>query len=186
VDGQQDAIVAGGDIAQRIAPGWWRRNRWGLIGLVPALVVALAIPVHDAYGTFWKSQPRDPISVSKGSWVSFDGGSLRLETFAPATETLPDGAAAWRATIDFRATSETALLGCQILMQDSAGSTYDANPVVLTDLGLDVGPATCSSDTGNTTSWHSTIYFMAPRGTDPTAIRVVVSSALPEYVRLGL
>ncbi|HEY2790736.1 MAG TPA: hypothetical protein VGJ28_00165 [Micromonosporaceae bacterium] len=186
MDGQQDVIVAGDDSARRVGAGWWRRNRWGLIGLIPALVLALAVPVHDEYKSFWDSQPRAAIAVSKGDWASYHGGNLRLDTFKQATGSLPHGIAVWGATIDFRATSASALLNCEIQMQDSSGSTYDADPAELIDLGADIGVASCSPDTLGATTWHTTVYFMAPRGTKPTAVRVQVSAALPEYVSLRL
>jgi hypothetical protein len=166
--------------------GWWRRNRWGLIGLVPALGLALAVPVHDEYGAFWNAKPRDPVAATAG-WVSYDGASMHLDALTPALEPgLPAGLGVWRATVDFRSTSGDALEGCAVTMEDASGSTYDANPVELTDLGLDVGPVICAPDGKPAPTWRQVLYFLAPGGVRPVAVRVVVASQLPEYVRLSL
>jgi hypothetical protein len=173
--------------------GWLRRNRWGLVLLGPVVALALALPVHDAYDQFWNTAPRTPVTGAAGGWVTFDGADLRLVGLAPDTDPtdelgtpfpVPSGVTIWRASISFRNAGPTSLLGCDLRLVDPTGTTYEANPDELTDLGVDF--ATCSPDsTGKPpATWTTVVYFVAPSTAHPDAVRVTVDTQLPRYALL--
>jgi hypothetical protein len=195
VEGQHDSGNARQSGVGKVTGDWWRRNRWGLIGLVPAFAVAMAVPVHDQFGAFWDRVPRTAVAAAPSGWVSFDGARMRATALAPAIGlsgdsgpiTLPPTDAVWRATIDFRAPSSSALSDCDLRMVDSAGASYEANPAELTDLGLSVGPATCAPDdtTGTPSqSWTEVVYFLAPSDVRAVSVRVLVPAKLPRFAQL--
>jgi hypothetical protein len=160
------------------------------------LGLALALPAHAAYGTFWNTAPRTPVTAGSGGWVSFAKARLKLTAINPETSlkdfsgdevTLPAGIRAWSATIQFSATNPNALIGCDVTVADPSGATYDADPSELTDLGVNIDLASCTpdSDSGTPpTSWTSVFYFVTPAGVKPAGVRVSLDNQLPRYAWL--
>lgn len=193
---RQEATDPRTDYRTPVSAGWWRRNRWGVTALVPALGLALAIPVHDAYPQFWRKTPRTPVTAT-GGWVGYDSSQMRLVTLTPAAHltsfgtpiTLPAGLRVWRSTITFQSTHPDALDGCDVTMADKAGNTYEANPSELSDLGVDVPFSACAPDSLKAkppTTWTNTIYFLTPASAQPAGVRITSLLQLPRYAWLTL
>jgi len=177
--------------------GWWRRNRWGLAALIPALVAASAVDVGDAYHRLWKSQPRRPVTPSADGWVSFAGGRVRLGELAPATDlgdrdggsfAAPAGVRVWRAEIVFDTGARDAFDGCRLLLEDAAGRTFDAGPAELRGARIPyascVAPRTPPPAAGSTT-FQTMAYFALPASARPVAVRLMLLKQLPAYARLS-
>lgn len=184
--------------------GWWHRNRWGALTLVPLVGLALALPAHDMYSPFWAHAPHAPAASGDGGWVAYGGASMRLAKLTPATDlvdfggtpvVVPKSVGVWRAEIEFRSARPDDLGGCTLTMEDSTGATYGANASELNDLGADTNYASCTPDTdltaspapsggGGQTSWTSVVYFVAPAAAVPAAVRIVLGTKLPKYARL--
>jgi hypothetical protein len=181
--------------------GWWRRNRWGLIALVPALAAALAVNVYEAYESYWKTQPRDSVVASDDEWVAFAGARLRLVELVPADDlkdsnrnvvTPPEGVAVWRVRIAIDAAQPESLAGCELLLEDDAGRTYEDAPRDLAMVSLldalctpdTTGLETSSPGAPTPSTFENVTYFATPSAARPVAVRVTLSGLLPAYARL--
>jgi hypothetical protein len=177
--------------------GWWRRNRWGLLLLVPALVLALYSPAKDAYDRYWEGQPHQPVSAAPGGWVSYGDARMRLVALAVDTSLkdflgepldLADGAQAWRATVGFDTPDSKKLIGCQLYLEAGNGDTFAASPSELANYDLPLPGCAPDETLGASPSpsgaYQTTAYFVLPPNVRPTALRVVLSAKLPAYARL--
>ena len=172
--------------------GWWRRNRWGLVALLPALLGASALDLGDGYDRFWNSQPRAPVGPGADGWVAFAGARVRLAALAPAEDLReyggqpfapPPGVRVWRAAIAFDgAAPGGALAGCRLLLEDAAGRTFDAGPTELRRARTPI--AGCTPPSGARGPYETVAYFVTPAGARPVAVRVVLFTKLPAYARL--
>jgi hypothetical protein len=175
-----------------VTGGWWRRNRWGLVALLPALLVALALQLDDVYDIYWKRQPRQPVSAGADGWVTYGEARLKLVALEPADDLrtfggepfpLPAGVAAWKATIAFEATKE-AIGGCKLSLEDDAGRTYAPSPDELSDARTPF--ASCLPDYDPPPkSYQNEIYFATPESARPVAVRISLFPQLPRYARLA-
>lgn len=173
---------------------WWRRNRWGLVALVPALALAFYAPVHDFYDRYWFGKPREPLSAAAGGWVDYAGARMRLVGMRDMTNEVTDyddkpfklaaGVRVWSATLEFATSDPDRILGCQLSVESAAGSTFDANPSEL--LGADLRYAGCApGGIGTPPPQYQTVaYFVLPSTARPVAVRVSMPTLLPRYVRL--
>lgn len=172
--------------------GWWRRNRWGLLALIPMLAAAGWVHYDDVHDSYWASRPREPVAADASGWVFFAGARIRLVGLEPATDLRtfggepfqpPAGVAAWRATIVLQAPDQEALTGCALLLEDAAGNTYEANPRELD--GARVPFASCTADDEPAPPSYETVaYFATPVSAQAAAVRVTVATRLPRYARL--
>lgn len=90
--------------------GWWRRNRWGLVGVIPAILLLFALSAEYLYEKTYKGKPRNPVPAGADSSFELSGTRLRLVDLGPATDLKaydgkafqpPPGVAIWRARIEF-------------------------------------------------------------------------------------
>jgi hypothetical protein len=186
--------------------GWLRRNRWGLVALVPVLAATVSLQWGDVYDRYWRNEPRQPVTASRDGWVAFAGARMRLTGLGPGTDLEafggepyqpPDGTAVWRAKISFDAPNPDDLAGCEIAMADADGRTYEASPSELASTRAGFASCTPSSSDegtagrdakagGGTTKYEQTVYFLTPSATRPAGIRVTLRSEYPRYALLRL
>ncbi|BCB80925.1 hypothetical protein Pflav_073350 [Phytohabitans flavus] len=119
--------------------GWWRRNRWGLIALLPVLALALAPSVNDALDQY-NRYAHEAVLPSAGGWISYSDARMRLVSFGPATDLKtyggepfqpPDKTKAWKATVEFEAADKEAIIGCDLALEDAEGRLFSTNPAEL-------------------------------------------------------
>jgi hypothetical protein len=174
---------------------WLRRNRWGLVALVPVLAAIVALQWGDVYDRYWGTEARDPVTAGPDGWVSFAGARIRLADLGPGTDLKtyggepfrpPAGTAVWRATVSFAAPRPDRLNGCAIRLTDSAGRVYQANPSDLE--GARTGFVSCTPSTSDegSTEYDVTAYFLTPDESRPSAVRITVSTQYPRYALLRL
>lgn len=119
---------------------WWRRNRWGMMLLPVALVVALAAGSSRIHAYWWVRgfHAQAPVTDGVASLTDeYDDGHLRypiearfrVASFAPAPDVtldnddpLPDGLRAWRLRFAVEADPDIVLSGCSVAVVDSAGN----------------------------------------------------------------
>ena len=174
-------------------PGWWRSNWWGLLALVPAAVLALWSPAHNAYETYHQDT-HQPVNSSPGGWVTYAGAKMRVTAMGPADDLkgidgspakLPGGIRAWRATIEFQTSNPDSIGGCSIFLEDTTGTTYSPDPSELGDYDVPFSAA-CLPDILATPSptFQTVAYFVMPGTAKPAAIRVQLGTEAPRYARL--
>lgn len=174
-------------------PGWWRRNRWGLLLLVPALALALYSPVKTGYRMYWKAEPRQPVAGTPGSWVAYDGARMRLTRLAVDTGpqdflgdpiAIPAGTQAWKATVDFDVPHGVKLSLCTVSLEAADGKTFSPGPDDLKDLDAPFDYCTPEDPDDKSAEYQTVAYFLLPREAHPVALRVIAKTKLPEYARL--
>jgi hypothetical protein len=180
----------------QVTTGWWRRNRWGLLLLVPALALGLYSPARNAYAQYWKKQPHSPVSSTPGGWVSFADARMRVERLAVDPDLkdffgepfkVADGAQPWRAAIDFDTRNQRELAICQVYLEAADGDLYSENPSELGDYDVS-GLTSCGAPDATGApdeKYQVVVYFLLPPGVRPAAVRIIVGGHLPGYARLA-
>ena len=127
------------------APGWTRRNRWGLVALPLALAAALVASSDRVKLYFWDEGLHQPQRGTQGAWLDFrdtytdsEGEHplavrVRLDSVAPATSgrmattplELPPGTKAVTVSLSLEADPALPLSGCRLAVRDAAGTRYD-------------------------------------------------------------
>jgi hypothetical protein len=178
--------------------GWWRRNIWGLIALLPILALALGPSVKEALDRYNRSDAHEAVLPGGDGWVSYSDVRWRLVEFGPATGlTTYDGAPfsppantkVWVATVavdagEKWATDKYAVAGCNLKLEDSEGRQFTANPTELSGSDPSRRVASCSpEDDDSPTPWEVEIYFVLPESAQPAALRIIRGTELPRYAR---
>ncbi|GAB3972399.1 hypothetical protein V1634_07510 [Plantactinospora veratri] len=171
--------------------GWWRRNRWGLLALLPALVLALTPGVKDGYERYSRAEYLEPVGVGADGWATFAGARIRLVELVelpslPGRDDrpvpLPEGVRLWRAELAFELPAPEALIGCLPYLEDREGRLFSANPPELT--GARLPSPGCVADDPAQRTLRVDAYFLLPRPATPVALRIVKATQRPRYARL--
>jgi hypothetical protein len=183
-----------------VSGGWWRRNRWGLAALLPALVAAIGLDVRDGFRHHRDAQPSDPVAAGADGWVTLAGMRMRLAELAPVTQleayggrryAPPASLKAWRAEIVFDGPAPPGgLLGCRLFLEDDTGRTFDASPAELRGARIpiaDCAPQAASAATPprpGRPEYTTLAYFVTPASARPVAVRLTLTGTLPRFARL--
>lgn len=127
------------------APGWWRRNRWGLVALPVALAAALTASSYRVEDQWWLTGSRVAVRAEQGVWAEFSATLLdrtgdvpitlqaRLDEVRPAEVpfggyddelSVPPGAQALAVVLDFQAEPDVPLVSCRLSLVDAEGTEY--------------------------------------------------------------
>ncbi|MBF9127598.1 hypothetical protein I0C86_01090 [Plantactinospora sp. S1510] len=183
-------VASTGDAAAR---GWWRRNRWGVLALLPALALALGPAVRQGYEQMTRAEPRRAVVPGPDGWVTYAGSRMRLAELTSTTELtgrdgrpfpLPAGVRAWRATVLFEPDTPEGVVGCSVWLEDSDGRLSSAGPAELLGAGVLAGGCGPERDAGGR-PYEKVFYFVLPESSSPVAARVVTTSMLPRYAQLS-
>ena len=167
--------------------GFWRRNRWGLLALLPLL--AALLPLHpDNPWELWQREPRFPVTAGADGSVRFGGATLRLSGLAPFKPVRADGrllpvpaqVRAWRATIHISGSIVDApSAACEWRLVDDEGRWFEDDPPEFLPLSLHPGGCT-PEDGGDEVHAH----FLLPADARPAGLQLVVMELLPDYAWL--
>jgi hypothetical protein len=190
--------------------GWWRRNAWGMVLLVPAFAVVAIAPYLNTYDSFLMNQERTPVEPGAAHWVNYHGARMRLvelseETTVPKYDgspvPTPQGMRVVKAVLEFDGVPDD-LGGCQVLLQDTIGERYSESPTELSTLdGVSLPHGGCGIDdrpdpsvsppasptprpSGAPAHWKTICYFVMPTTAYPSAVRIVIETELPRYALL--
>jgi hypothetical protein len=172
--------------------GWWRRNLWGLIALLPILGLALGPTLKESLDLYNRVDAHDAVLPGGDGWVSYSDARIRLVSFGPATDLKtydgepfqpPARTKVWKATLAFDAASKDAVTGCTLALEDSEGRIFSANPTELSGARARF-PACTPEDDNAPSPWQVDMYFMTPEAAQPAAVRVTRGLQLPRYARL--
>ncbi|MBO3103566.1 hypothetical protein [Cellulomonas fengjieae] len=124
------------------APGWWRRNRWALVALPAALVLALAASGDRVRTMWWQQDLRRPATAEGGESIQFRqrvldgvGGTMPVDVqvrldgvddapVLPDDMTLPAGTRAVQVDLTLSADPDVVLTGCSLAVRDATGTRY--------------------------------------------------------------
>ncbi len=177
--------------------GWWRRNIWGLVAMLPALALMIYAAVYSDLEYWQRGRPSQAPSAADGS-AEFAGVRLRLVELAPTTDLKrygnapfvpPDGVTVWRAVIEVESPDPETSPFCTILLEDEAGNRYDVNAEELSKARLPL--ANCRPDTEDPAPvsgrYRTVAHFALATGVDAVAVRLSFGGVdLVRYVRLTL
>lgn len=126
---------------------WWRRNRWALVLLLPALALALAASGVRLQLFWWSYEPHQPTSGALGRPMHFvDHAAYDTHPYvldvtvtvrsvtrvavpvSPGHEwtwPTPDGARWWKVTMQVAADPTTPLSACRLRLLGAAGDEVD-------------------------------------------------------------
>lgn len=188
-------IGAGGDGRER---GWWRRNWWGLAGVLPILAAAVLLSPNESYDRLRDARPQ-AVTPDPQGWVDYRGARLRLAEFGPAELRdslggpfpLPAEVRPWQAIIRLERLPEPdTLSGCEIELEDAAGRRFGSAP---SELAAAYGPdgsglplLSCVSfdEATELGPFDVVASFLLPASARPVALRLTHFLQVPEYVRL--
>ena len=125
---------------------WLQRNRWGLILLVPALVVALAAASFRMVNLYlpWSTDrgiavENQVVIPSERTLVDYPNNEVYAATLTPVALvpaatgddyvefTAAPGARLWRLSVKVEADPEMVLSECSLSLEDAAGTVYEAS-----------------------------------------------------------
>jgi hypothetical protein len=170
--------------------GWWRRNLWGLILVVPLAAGMFTLNASAIYDLNFTSLPKRAVPVDGTGKAVLDDYALRVvevvrvddavelkEVLGSTKAPLPTTVKVWRAILSFAGPDEISG-SCQVELIDGQGRAYTAGP---SELAL--GGTPCYPDDDLQPSpYVSTVYFLLPTETRPTAVRVMWPPRLPRYI----
>jgi hypothetical protein len=128
---------------------WLRRNRWGLVALPVAAVLAVGANAQRVHGYWWDKDLRHAAATGgRDEWVTWSGEFS--DALGPSTRTFrvkvtsteppaPGDAAKLklasdltgiRVTMDFEAAPDQVLSGCRLALLDAEGNRYLYRPMV--------------------------------------------------------
>jgi hypothetical protein len=168
--------------------GWWRRNVWGLILMLPLAAGLFAGNADLLYHANFLAKPRQPAPVDGTGTAVLDDFQVELESFESVREddpdfvdrdiSLPGSVQAWRAIVRFTGPEEVSL--CDVALVDESDRVYPAGPAM-----IPLGAFGCNPDDFESPSpYTSTFYFMLPAQARPQSLRITWDPLLPRYVQL--
>ncbi|WP_238015335.1 hypothetical protein KZZ52_49360 [Dactylosporangium sp. AC04546] len=183
--------------------GWWRRNWWGLLLLVPALVGALTGPYLAEAREYLRdpTKPSTPVVTGADGWASFAGARMRLEQLTEAKNVTDrsrkplaiGSGTVWQATVayDDPSTEQSKLGGCTVYLEDTTGRRFGDRPNELARADIPTGsgcgrPSSSSTRTPPATGsrYQATYYFLLPKDAAPASVWITVPTENPSYARL--
>jgi hypothetical protein len=170
--------------------GWWRRNLWGLILVVPLAVGMFALNTTAIYHLNFTSLPKRAVPVDGTGKAVLDDYALRVvevvrvdntaelnEVLGSTKAPLPTTVKVWRAILSFAGPNDVSS-SCGVELIDGQGRAYTAAPSELA-----VGGTPCyPDDEAQPSPYVSTVYFLLPTESRPSAVRVMWTSRLPRYI----
>jgi hypothetical protein len=185
------------------ARGWWRRNLWGLLALLPLTVGVIAINADLLVKQNLTMQPREPIVGGLGESVHYGDATVRLVSLTQVEPneglvgydgSLAPGLTIWQGIFDVDPDTEDSLIrSCAPTIEDGQGRQYGNYPNELRGgqkgalSGLQADSlGDLDADEARAKPYTSTSYFVLPTGNNPAGVRVVCESALPRYIRFDV
>jgi hypothetical protein len=171
--------------------GWWRRNLWGLLALVPVFALAIGPSAKEGIDRFNRFETYRPITVGADGWADFAGVRIKLVEVTPTTDAktfggdpfvLTGGLTLWRVTITIEAPSTNALAGCAVKLEDKEGRIYGSDPSEVDAARLPY-PGCMPEDDKAPPPFQVVNYFVMPESASPAAVRITRSTETPRYIR---
>lgn len=175
--------------------GWWRRNVWGLILVLPLLAGLFAFNADAFYDRNYSARPKEPVPVDGTGLAKLDDYAVRVMEVASVEnevdvknllgfsgQPLPSSVKIWRVLLSIEAPEESFVTLCKMSLEDANGRLYEFGPSELHG-----GPTIdgCYPDNEDQPSpYTSTSIYLLPAEARPTAVRITWADRLPRYVRV--
>ncbi|MBV1848998.1 hypothetical protein [Catellatospora tritici] len=176
--------------------GWWRRNAWGLVTVVPALAALVFTALLPNLDQLRRNEMPVADAGADGG-VSIAGARVTLVELSQAQLTtslgrpfeLPHGVMAWRAVLRLESADPTHNDYCKIYLEDATGRLFEtgaaeidraatgyatckADPSPLPSPDATPSPATGPDAAAGSRVYETVAYFATPVGTEAVAVRL--------------
>ena len=178
--------------------GWWRRNIWGLLLIVPLIAGTFAFGIDEAYKYNYTMLPKEPVPIDGTGRAVLDDYAARLievkhvETEAElkrverfGQDRLPSNVSVWRGILSIEAPEDSFVTLCDSWLVDGQGRRYRNAP---SELGGDSRSfAACGPDDEKQPAPYTvTFYFLLPSGVRPTALLITWDPQLPRFIEFPI
>ncbi|KQW06164.1 hypothetical protein ASC66_06410 [Leifsonia sp. Root4] len=179
-------------VAAPPAAGWWRRNRWGLLGVIVLLPIGLAAIFADSWLGYFESRPSRAVVAGAEEAVQMPTAafetiaSARLPADTPGAVDMPAGTELVLARL--AVTPATAGVLCEITLAAVDG-VGEWRPIGAGEYGWspEEGLANGACDSARTEPYSVDLAFLVPQTADAD-LELVVENVewFPEYLRIRL
>jgi hypothetical protein len=174
--------------------GWWRRNVWGLILVLPLLAGLFAFNADGFYGRNYRERPKEPVPIDGTGLAKLDDYAIRMMQVAPVENEvdvknmlgfggrpLPSSVKIWRVLLSIQAPEDSFVGLCKMSLEDADGRLYAFAPTELHGGPIISG---CYPDnTDQPKPYTSTSLYLLSAEARPTAVRITWLGQFPRYVR---
>lgn len=179
---------------------WWRRNRWGLLGVLVLAPATIGLTFSSEWGGYYAQRPSVPVVVAAGERVDFAAtawqliGAERIPREDPtvADAGLPAGADLIVVTVavDPRlAEGATSSSMCTFVLNELRGGGVLRSWSTTASSGVDYvadPDAATGCDSERTSAYTAESLFVVPDDAgEEFAVDVEVGSEFPRFLRLG-
>ena len=179
--------------------GWWRRNVWGLVLLLPLLAGLVGLNGHVIYVRNYAERPNEPVPVDATGKATLGDYAVRVIELAPVENEqelkrlrpfdspgLPGSVKVWRLILSVEAPADSFVGQCRIRLNDDAtGRSFAMGPSELTgDGSMRATSDGCYPDDDEQPApFTATTFFLLPAETRPSAVIITWDARLPRFVR---
>jgi hypothetical protein len=178
--------------------GWWRRNVWGLLLILPLTAALFYQNADGLYDRNYRLLPMEPVAIDGTGRAVLDEYAIRVIEVKPLrTEAElkhvtvfgrprpPSSVTVWRSILSVDAPADSGVSSCDVFLEDGSGRTYKMGP---SDLSGDSIPfAVCGpDDEKQPVPYTATTYFLLPAEATPAALLVTWHDRLPRYIRFAI
>ncbi len=176
------------------ARGWWRRNIWGVVLLLPLVAGLFALNRNLIYDRNFGAEPRIAAAVDGTGKAVLDDYAVRLIEAVPLPSdqldvvlsgrpALPSSARPWRVILSIAGPPDSYVGACKAELMTADGIAYEASPnefVVTGNTFTHCNP----DDSRQPSPYVTTLYMLLPVDQEPVGVRITWPSLLPRYMYL--
>jgi len=174
--------------------GWWRRNVWGLILLLPLTAGLFALNRNLIYDRNFAVEPRLAAAVDGTGKAVLDDYAIRLieavpvpsselETILSGRPPLPSTARPWRVILSIAGPQESFVGDCRVELMTADDLAYLASPNELAFTGSTLSHC-YPDDSRQPSPYVTTLYMLLPADQEPVGVRITWEPLLPRYIYL--
>jgi hypothetical protein len=177
---------------------WWRRNLWGLLGIVVVLPLSAWLVFATGWFTYFDVRPTQPVNIAEGETAQFGGNTITLTSADVLdSEAAPAGTSIVSALVEMEpgpvdAEGNSTMCILALTGADGVGSADLGEWRALSTGDLDWRPADPESAAGCDSTRAEpylieTAYLVPDAALDlDLAVRLELLSELPRYLSLSL
>jgi hypothetical protein len=175
--------------------GWWRRNVWGLLLVVPLAAGLFVSNAGEFYRRNYTHLPKEPVAVDGTGRAAIDDRAVRvveitsvdgpedIERLVGFGPDLPSGVRIWRVIVALEGTDKDRVSDCEATLLDADGRAWEPDPAELHGTFKNSIFMCWPDDDEQPSPYLSTMYFLLPAEARPATLRIFWDDRLPRYIR---
>jgi hypothetical protein len=174
--------------------GWWRRNVWGLVLVLPLTAGLFALNRNIIYARNFGNTPLVAAPVDGTGKAVLDEYAVRVVEAVPVPSDqrdvveagrppLPSTVRPWRVILSIAGPPDSFVGNCQAELVTADGLAYKASPDELAFTHHSI--IHCNPDDSRQPSpYVTTLYMLLPADQEPVGVRIIWAPQLPRYIYL--